>query len=87
MDRDDELHEDLRPRDNPEGISKFEIDARTWGAREKLVQEAHALTELYGLDPSLAEDIEGARRDDDHDALVDAALRLTQAVKEAKGTD
>jgi hypothetical protein len=45
------------------------------------------LTEMYSLDPSLAEDVEEAVHHDDRTALWDAFLRLGRAVKEAQGTD
>lgn len=84
---DDDLHEELRPRDNPEGISLFEIKARKWAAEDKIVQYANALTEQHQLDPSLAEDIEEVVHEEDQDALWNALARFMKAVVEARGTD
>ena len=85
---DDELHEDLRPRhDNPEGISRFEIAARTWAAQERIIKTAHALTEHYDLDPPLVEDLEDAHRRQDSEDWDTAVLRFMEALAQAKGVE
>jgi hypothetical protein len=87
MSEDDELHEDLKPRDNPEGASKFELDARSWAAREKAGRISWVACEQYGLDPSLAEALEDAHRRDDMDDWLEALADLLEAVAEAEGTE
>jgi hypothetical protein len=52
-----------------------------------IVRYSWVLTEQHHLDPSLAEDIEAAVREQDHDAQVRAYVRFLEALEEAKGIE
>ncbi len=87
MDRDDELHEDLRPRDdNPEGISRFEIAARTWAAQERTVAGIRALAEQDDIATELVEAVEEAVRRQDYGEYLEAIGAFLQALREARGS-
>jgi len=76
---DDNLHEDLQPRDNAEGLSRFEIEARKWAAIDKLLAMAREATRQYDLDPDLLEAVEDACRQGDVDYILEAMVALWEA--------
>ena len=48
---------------------EFEITARIRAAQDKIVREAYAITEHLSLDPTLAEQMDAAYREQDVDAF------------------
>ena len=62
---------------------EFEITARIWAAQDKIVREAYAITEHLRLDPTLAEQMDAAYREQDVDAFHEAQTRFFAAVVEA----
>lgn len=62
---------------------EFEITARTWAAQDKIVREAHAISKLVNLDPTLAEELDAAYREQDVDAFHEAQIRFFEALADA----
>jgi hypothetical protein len=77
-----EIEEYLRPRDNPDNASQFEIGLRTSQAKVSIVRLARALVKERGLAPSLAWDIEEAHRSGDKEEWDEALLRFLEALRD-----
>jgi hypothetical protein len=74
------LEEYLKPLDNPDNASQFEIDVRKHLAGVGIVEGAYALTEKHGLETTLAWDIKEAVQSADHEELLGACCRLLEAL-------
>jgi hypothetical protein len=87
----EKLAEYLRPLDNPDNASRFEIDVRKHLAGVGIVEGAYALLELFekhGLKASVVWDVEEAVADGDHEELLEACCRLLEALpSEAEGQE
>jgi hypothetical protein len=64
---------------------KFDIALRRWAVQEKWVELAHEATQIYDLDPAIAEAVEDACREDDLDSIMEALTDFLRAMREAKG--
>jgi hypothetical protein len=62
---------------------EFEIAARIWAAQHMIVRKAYAITERLSLDPTLAEHMDAAYREQDVDTFHEAQTRFFGAVVDA----
>jgi hypothetical protein len=85
MAEDDNFHEALRPRDNPEGLSRFEIEAWKWRSLDRLLAVAREAAQQYDLDPELLATLEDTCREADTDAILEAMADFYEAVVVARG--
>lgn len=84
MTDEDAFREELKPRENPEGLSSFEIKAMKWRATEDILATAREAEERYGLHPDLLDAVENAVRGGDADEIAGAVADIMHAVMEAR---
>jgi hypothetical protein len=61
-------------------VDRFEAALRKWAALDRIVAKAHEGAELFDIDDALVRDLEDACREQDLDAILEAAGEFLEAL-------